>query len=97
MQYKRTDNYRHNFKKRNSLQRLECRRPRSFSNVSVYVSRHKSVTPRSRNLPEKLKVPQVVTKFPAIHVGPSSITAITIARHLCLTLSTPINEQLGKF
>ena len=43
--------------------------------------------PWSRVLPEQLKVPQLVKKFPAVYGNRRFIAAITSARHLSLILS----------
>jgi hypothetical protein len=59
------------------------------SNVSVNTSTHKSVTPCSRNLPEKPTVPQLVKKLPAFYRSQSSITAFKRARHLSLSWAPP--------
>jgi hypothetical protein len=43
------------------------------------------VTPRSRILPEKLTVPQLVKKFPAFNGTRRSIIAFTSFHHLSLS------------
>jgi hypothetical protein len=49
------------------------------------ISRGNLLTPWSRVLPEKLKRPQLLKKFPAFYGTRAFITAFTTARHLSLS------------
>ena len=53
---------------------------------------HYLLTPRCRVLLEKLTGLQLVKKFPAFHVTPRFITALTSVRHLSLSRSSPIQS-----
>ena len=52
-----------------------------------------SLTPWSRVLPEKLKRPQLLRKFPACYGTPRFITAFTRSRHLSLSSARLIQSM----
>ena len=59
------------------------------------ISTHKLIlTPKTRVLREKLKVPQPVNKFPAFYATQRFITAFTAARHLSLRHS-PASQPIS--
>jgi len=51
----------------------------------VYMCLHTYITPRSRALPEKLPVNELVKKFPAFYKIHRIITVFTKARHTFLS------------
>jgi hypothetical protein len=53
--------------------------------INVEINTIEVLTPWSRVLPEKLKRPELLKKFPAFYGNPRFITAFTRARHLSLS------------
>ena len=75
-----------------SISLLSCCNKCGVSHSPSSFSPHSQITPWSRVLPEKLKHPKLLKKFPAFYGTRRFITAFIRARHLSLSLARLIQS-----